>query len=133
MKYSLPKSVFSSPVINVESTSENLRKIREQHKITVAQLQKIFNMENPQSIYVWENSRKKTLPCLDNLVVLAKLYEVSIDELIILKSEKNYEMAVCEPMVLFGIKKENFDFIRRNSTPESIRALEDFSKTSFRL
>ena len=74
---------FSIPVIDVPATSKRLKELRESHNITVAQIQKLLGMENPQSIYTWENANEKYLPRLDNLVTLAKLYKVSLDELII--------------------------------------------------
>ena len=48
-------SSFSIPTIDVPATSQNLKKLRENNNITVAQIQKLLGMENPQSIYIWEN------------------------------------------------------------------------------
>ena len=42
-------------------------------------------MENPQSIYDWENPNKKNLPRIDNLVTLAQFYNKKIDDLIVIK------------------------------------------------
>ena len=120
------KSLLSSPVINVEATSVNLKNIREKNKLTVAQLQKVFNMENPQSIYAWEDSKKKNLPRLDNLVVLAKLYNVSIDELIIVENITQNCIAVREPCPPFGVSKETLAFIRQNSSKQMLSALGSF-------
>ncbi|MBR4600690.1 MAG: helix-turn-helix transcriptional regulator, partial [Treponema sp.] len=59
---------FSFPVIDVEATSKNLKFLREERKIKVSELQKMFNLEYPQAIYNWENPDAKTLPRIDNLV-----------------------------------------------------------------
>ena len=49
---------FSIPVIDVPATSKRLKELRESQKITVAQIQKLLGMENPQSIYTWEMRTK---------------------------------------------------------------------------
>ena len=117
---------FSIPVIDVPATSKNLKSLRETHNITVAQIQKLLHMENPQSIYNWENSEIKSLPRLDNLVFLAKLYEVSIDELLVIKMEKTDGMAVCEPGMPFGILQETLEFITQTISPAMKIAIEKY-------
>lgn len=117
---------FSIPVIDVPATSKNLKSLREAHNITVAQIQKLLHMENPQSIYNWENSENKYLPRLDNLVFLAKLYEVSIDELLVIKMEKTGDMAVCERRMPFGIAPETLYFIAHTASPAAKMAIEKY-------
>lgn len=117
---------FSIPVIDVPATSKNLKSLRESHNITVAQVQKLLGMENPQSIYSWENSENKYLPRLDNLVFLAKLYKVSIDELLVIKMEKTDGMAVCEPGMPFGILQETLEFITQTTSPATKIAIEKY-------
>ena len=117
---------FSIPVIDVPATSKNLKNLRESHNFTVAQVQKLLGMENPQSIYSWENSESKYLPRLDNLVFLAKLYEVSIDELLVIKMEKTDGMAVCEPGMPFGILQETLEFITQTTSPAMKIAIEKY-------
>ena len=55
---------FTVPIIDVAETSKNLKDIREKKKISISELQQVFNMQNPQSIYTWENSESKYLPVL---------------------------------------------------------------------
>ena len=117
---------FSIPVIDIPATSKNLKNLRESHNFTVAQVQKLLGMENPQSIYSWENSENKYLPRLDNLVFLAKLYEVSIDELLVIKMEKTDGMAVCEPGMPFGILQETLEFITQTTSPAMKIAIEKY-------
>ena len=121
---------FSIPVIDVPATSKNLKNLRESHNFTVAQVQKLLGMENPQSIYNWENSESKYLPRLDNLVFLAKLYEVSIDELLVIKMEKTNGMAVCEPGMPFGILQETLEFITQTANPAMKIAIEKYYEIS---
>lgn len=119
-------SPFAIPVIDVPATSKNLKSLREAHNITVAQIQQFLGMENPQSIYTWENAESKVLPRLDNLVTLAKLYKVTIDELIVIRTEKTDGLAVCEPVAPYGVSKDALDFVRENASSTAIKALEKY-------
>ena len=83
---------FRTPVIDVTATSKNLKSLREGRGISVSEIQNMFGMENPQSIYNWENPERKTLPCIDNLVLLAKIYKVTLDELIVIKEDDSAEL-----------------------------------------
>jgi len=113
------------PVIDVKNTSLRLKTIREQKNIKISQLQALFGMENPQSIYNWENPQKKNLPRIDNLVILAKTYNVRLDELIILKEEKTDYLPVCDYSPEF-ITKSTLDFIREASSQKSKEALSRY-------
>ena len=71
------------PVIDIPATSRRLKEIREKRGLKIADVQKLFNFEYPQAVYDWENPEKKTLPRIENLVFLAKIYGVSMDEFIV--------------------------------------------------
>ncbi|MBP3741518.1 MAG: helix-turn-helix transcriptional regulator [Treponema sp.] len=119
-------SSFSIPTIDVPATSQNLKKLRENNNITVAQIQNLLGMENPQSIYTWENPEKKYLPRLDNLITLAKIYRVTLDELIVIKKEENPTFELNESQPLYGIEKEILDFILANASNETKLALTKY-------
>ena len=114
---------FLYPVINVEETSRKLKRLRKERNISISELQKIFNFTYPQAIYKWEDPAKKTLPTLDNLVVLANFYKVSIDELIVIKSVKMEELFIHEAHPVYGISKETLNFIKENSSKKILKAL----------
>lgn len=119
-------SSFSIPTIDVPATSQNLKKLREKNKVTVAQIQKLLGMENPQSIYIWENPEKKYLPRIDNLITLAKLYKVTLDEIIILKEEETTDIILHEKEPNYGFSKENLDFINCHSNLNTKKALKNY-------
>ena len=75
------------PTINMKATGENIEKLHKQCGLSVRDLQSIFNFGTPMAIYKWQWG--KTLPTLDNLVVLAAIFGVSIDEIIITNSEES--------------------------------------------
>lgn len=119
-------SSFSIPTIDVPATSQNLKKLREKNKVTVAQIQKLLGMENPQSIYIWENPEKKYLPRIDNLITLAKLYKVTLDEIIILKEEETTDFFLHEKEPNYGFSKETLDFINCHSNLNTKKALKNY-------
>ena len=122
---------FSIPVIDVPATSKRLKELRESHNITVAQIQKLLGMENPQSIYTWENANEKYLPRLDNLVSLAKLYKVTLDDLIVIKTEKTDTLQIKRPTPPYAITQETLDFINNNTNHDTKLALEKYYNFSW--
>lgn len=72
-------------VIDMVRTGCQIEKLMLENKLTVKDLQRYFNFATPQAIYKWKYG--DCLPSLDNLVVLAKLFHVKMDDIIILKGE----------------------------------------------
>lgn len=68
------------PIVNMTRTGENIRHLREQSGLSVKDLQEIFGFATPQAIYKWQQGT--SLPSIDNLVVLAKLFDVPIEQII---------------------------------------------------
>lgn len=68
------------PVINMTATGQNILRLRKQAGLSVAAVQNILGMNNPQAIYKWQ--RGETMPTLDNLVVLAAIFHTTIDGII---------------------------------------------------
>ena len=69
------------PVIDMSATGINIIRIRVNAGLTVKDLQDIFGFSTPQAIYKWQ--RGTALPTVDNLVVLAAVFDVKIDDIII--------------------------------------------------
>lgn len=75
------------PAIDMLATGENIARLRERAGLTVRDLQNIFGFATPQAIYKWQHGT--AMPTIDNLVVLAMLFEVHIDEIIVLDRNIN--------------------------------------------
>ena len=71
------------PMIDMALTGANIVKLRTAAGLSVHDLQTIFGFNSPQAIYKWQNGT--ALPTLDNLVVLASVLKVRIDDLLIIK------------------------------------------------
>ena len=69
------------PVIDMTATGMNITRLRINAGLTVRDLQAIFGFSTPQAIYKWQ--RGTTLPTVDNLVVLAAVFGVKIDDILI--------------------------------------------------
>jgi transcriptional regulator with XRE-family HTH domain len=70
------------PIINLTATGRNIKMIRIDHNISVKELQELFGFSTPQAIYKWQKGI--CLPTLENLLVLSKVFGVSIEEIIVL-------------------------------------------------
>lgn len=73
------------PTINMIKTGERIRRLRVEHGYRVRDLQKMIGLESPQSIYKWE--RGVNLPSIDNAIILAWIYGISVDELFVLDDD----------------------------------------------
>ena len=70
------------PAIDMVATGENIARLREEAGLTVKELQKFFGFATPQAIYKWQHGT--AMPSIDNFVVLSVLFDVHIDEIIVL-------------------------------------------------
>lgn len=61
------------------------KKLRILSGLSVKQLQEILGLGTPQAIYKWQ--RGASMPTVDNLVILAKIFNTTIDDIIIKKEE----------------------------------------------
>ena len=69
------------PNINMIETGQNIIRLREKNNLSVKDLQDIFGFTTPQAIYKWQQGA--TLPSIDNLVILAKVFHVRMEEIIV--------------------------------------------------
>lgn len=74
--------MFAMPTINMAATGRNIVRLREAAGLTVRDLQDIFGFTTPQAIYKWQHGT--AMPTIDNLVVLASVLNVSMDEIIVI-------------------------------------------------
>ncbi len=73
--------MFTIPAIDMAKTGQNIVILRKQAGLSVRDLQDVFGFATPQAIYKWQQGL--ALPTIDNLVVLAALLDVSIDDIIV--------------------------------------------------
>ena len=69
------------PTIDLVQTGANIVKLRKAAGLSVHDLQLAFGFNSPQAIYKWQNGT--ALPTVDNLLVLAAILQVRIDDILI--------------------------------------------------
>ena len=69
------------PVIDLVETGRSIERHRRQANLTVRDLQAFFGFEYPQAIYKWQHG--ECLPSVDNLLALAKLLRVPMEDLLV--------------------------------------------------
>lgn len=74
------------PIIDTIKTGQNIKRLRIQRYIRISDLQRVFGFATPQAIYKWEQGR--ALPTIDNLLILARLFGVTMDEIIVCRGCK---------------------------------------------
>ena len=74
-------SVKVFPVIDLTATGNNIRRLRMERGLTVRDLQSYFGFEEPRAIYKWQKG--ESLPTVDNLYALGKLFGVPMDQILV--------------------------------------------------
>ena len=69
------------PMIDMIATGNNIVRMRQKNGLSVQDLQNIFGFSTPQAIYKWQ--RGTAMPTLDNLVVLASVFDTTLDAIIV--------------------------------------------------
>lgn len=77
--------MFIIPTIDMVKTGQNIRNLRVNTGLTVKDLQEIFGFSTPQALYKWQHGT--ALPTMDNMVVLAAVFGVKIDDILIMSNE----------------------------------------------
>lgn len=94
-------------MIDMKRTGQRIKKACDSQGITVKQIQRELNIGSFQSVYSWFQG--KTLPAMDNYYALCKLLGVSMDSLIVEKSDYD------EVMIPTYIEENNFQILVRLS------------------
>ena len=68
------------PMINTAATGQNINRMRIEAGMTVRDMQQVFGFTTPQAIYKWIHGT--AMPTIDNMVILAAMFDVTVDEII---------------------------------------------------
>ena len=72
------------PVIDVKATGERINELKDAAGITVKDIQMVMGFASPYPVYKWING--KNLPTIDNLVLLAVILGVKMDDIVVVKT-----------------------------------------------
>lgn len=85
------EEMFTMPTIDMVATGRNIMRLREAAGLIVRDLQDIFGFATPQAIYKWQ--RGTAMPTIDNLVVLAAVMDVPMDEIIVIDVNRTKQIS----------------------------------------
>ena len=72
------------PTIDMVRTGQNINRLRKLAGVSVKDLQEAFGFATPQAIYKWQHGT--AMPTIDNLVVLAALFQVHMDDILVINT-----------------------------------------------
>lgn len=82
--------MFNMPTIDMLATGRNIVRLRKAAGLSVRDIQDIFGFSTPQAIYKWQYGT--AMPTLDNLVVLAALFDVTVDQILVVDRDVNMRL-----------------------------------------
>ncbi|MBQ6388743.1 MAG: helix-turn-helix transcriptional regulator [Mogibacterium sp.] len=89
------------PVIDLRATGQNIKNMRKAAGISVRDLQEILGFTNPQAIYKWQNGN--SMPTIDNLVILASVLGVTVDEILVTDGDGLFDEEVNDIEPVWGV------------------------------
>ena len=69
-------------------TGKRIKQLLSEQNYTIREIQGAFGFENPQAIYKWISG--KSLPSLDNFVILSRLLHTSIENILVIDGDISY-------------------------------------------
>jgi transcriptional regulator with XRE-family HTH domain len=71
--------------IQQKETGNQIKNLLKENGYTVKDVQSVMGFENPQAIYKWISG--KSLPSLDNFVILSRLLHTSIEDILVIDGD----------------------------------------------
>jgi len=79
--------------VDMKQTGRNILRLRKEKKVTVNVIREAMGFQSNRSVYKWQKG--ETIPTVDNLVRLGLLFRVSIDEILVITSQKSDPQGHC--------------------------------------
>ncbi len=71
---------YDYPVIDVVATGRKIRELRKNSNLKVSDIMDFMGLESVQAVYKWQ--RGETLPSVDNLFALSRLFGITVDDIL---------------------------------------------------
>lgn len=68
------------PVLDAKATGARIRELRKARHLKVEEIARFMGFESEQAVYKWQ--RGDSLPTVDNLYALSRLFETSVDDIL---------------------------------------------------
>lgn len=85
------------PIIDTIATGARIKELRISRHLKVEDVARFMGFESEQAVYKWQ--RGDSMPTVDNLYALSRLFETSIDDILRGSKEKD---SGSSPVVFFG-------------------------------
>ena len=80
------------PVLDAKATGARIRELRKERHLKVDDIARFMGFESSQAIYKWQ--RGDSLPNIDNLYALSKLFGTSVDDILRGNREKDASLSL---------------------------------------
>ena len=80
------------PVLDPRATGRRIRELRRERHLTVRDIADYMGFESQQAVYKWQ--RGESLPTVDNLFALSRLFETTIDSILVGRDEEEDSSSV---------------------------------------
>ena len=91
------------PVLDVKATGARIKELRKAHHLKVEEVARFMGFESEQAVYKWQ--RGDSLPSVDNLYALSRLFGTSVDDILRGSREEDespllpfYRQLYCKPV-----------------------------------
>ena len=71
--------------IKQKETGKQIKRLLLENNYTVKDVQNAMGFENPQAVYKWISGR--SLPSLDNFIILSRLLHTSIEDILVIDGD----------------------------------------------
>ena len=68
------------PVLDAKATGARIKELRKAHHLKVEEVARFMGFESEQAVYKWQ--RGDSLPTVDNLYALSRLFGTSVDDIL---------------------------------------------------
>ena len=109
------------PCIDMIATGAKINRIRMERGMKVTDISTYMGFEGPRAVYRW--LRAESLPSLDNMCALARLFKVTVDDLVVFAGEDEES----SPVSFFVLLIQRFSdatvilYIHQNKAQDSVK------------
>ena len=68
------------PILDAKATGERIKELRKAHHLKVEDIARFMGFESEQAVYKWQ--RGDSLPTVDNLYALSRLFDTTVDDIL---------------------------------------------------
>ena len=83
-------AITAFPSIDLARTGKRIETVRRSRGFSVRDIQNYFGFEYPQAVYKWQHG--ECLPSVDNLLALARLLRVNMEDLLVTFGSEDQEV-----------------------------------------